>query len=96
MSSLRWRKTTVPGNAWNETHALEILSITGRLRTHAQRALHEAGYITIGAESRRNHAENLRAMAKRIEDRQKLRLSAKWWFDLAKEIVDSCDLRNPT
>lgn len=78
---------------WNIHNSMLIASVCAQLRTHASRALHEAGYKTL--ESRRNHAEKLRALAKRIEERRKLRLDAKWWVDRATALLDQCDKDNP-
>lgn len=82
--------------AWNESHALEILSVTSRLRTHAQRALHEAGYKTTDDLSRRAFAERVRAYAAMIEHRRKLRLSTKTWVELAASLLRIYDKENPS
>lgn len=94
----RWRpkRSLKSGNVWNETHALEILSITSRLRTHAQRALHEAGYKTTDQLSRREFAKIVRAYATAIERRSKLHLSVKLWTELAASLLRIYDRENPS
>lgn len=82
--------------AWNESHALEILSVTSRLRTHAQRALHEAGYKTTDDLSRRAFAEILRTYARTIDRRRHLRLSAKSWVEIATAQLRIYDRENPS
>lgn len=89
-------KVVMSKQNWNDLHFLEISSTTARLRTHAQRALREAGYKTPDGKSRRAHAEALRSMAKRIEEQRKLGLSTKWWVELATKTLDLCDKENPT
>lgn len=82
--------------AWNDLHAIEILSVTSRLRTHAQRALHEAGYKTTDGLSRRGFAEILRNYARTIDRRRKLHLSAKTWIEIATARLKIYDQENPS
>jgi hypothetical protein len=84
------------GYEWNVEHALEILSVIARLRTHASRALHEANYKTTDGMSRRAFAEILRTFAKTIERRVVLELSTMSWVEQAKLYLAIYDKENPS
>lgn len=75
------------------THTLDVVFVCARLRHHASRALREKGYKT--NMSRRDHAHALRALAKKIEERQHLHLSTRWWIDKARAQLDTYDKDNP-
>lgn len=89
------RKVVTRGEGWNTLHFLEIASAVARLRTHAQRALHEADYKPMHGWSRREYAEMTRVLAKKIEDRRNLRLGCKYWVDLALDQLELYDRENP-
>lgn len=80
---------------WNSHNSMLIASVCARLRTHASRALHEANYKTADGLSRRAYADILRATVKKIEERRKLRLDAKWWVERAQIQLQVYDSDNP-
>lgn len=82
-------------NSWNVDNSMRIASTIARLRTHASRALHEAGYKT-GGQSKRKFAESLHATIKIIELRQHLELSARGWVEVAEDDLKIYDGENPS
>lgn len=75
------------------SHAMELAQVCMRLRQHANRALHEKGYKA--DTSLRIHAQTLRSLAKKIEHRQRLNLSTRWWLNKAQAQLSLYDRENP-
>lgn len=90
------RDSHVAHKTWNTDHSMRISSVVARLRTHASRALHEAGYKTTDGLTRRGFAEQLRAYIRTIERRRDLRLNVKSWIEIAEIQLRIYDKENPS